>query len=170
MLILRNMDGPLFQMFWKQNLFSKYLKQYPWCCHARILKTGLFKIFEKQVMFLKVSIIIFSNNHHLIRDANYHRTKMLADVRLVSSFGSILRIPHPSISSNAYTSRFRSIFENSLNCKQIIGTHRRSTSHAARSSPMPYTEKKQTNRQSDSPVTHINIFCEYIYFLANSAL
>ena len=38
---------------------------------------------------------------------------------------------------NVDTSRFWVIFENSQNCRQIIGTHRRSIFHAPKFSQMP---------------------------------
>ena len=41
------------------------------------------------------------------------------------------------------TSRFWAIFENSQNCKQIIGVSRRSIFHAPKSSQMPYSATNQ---------------------------
>ena len=50
---------------------------------------------------------------------------------------------NPAAAKNIDTSRFWVIFENSQKCRQIIGAHRRSIFHAAKSSQMPYTAKIQ---------------------------
>ena len=50
---------------------------------------------------------------------------------------------NPAAEKNVDTSRFWVISENSKQCRQIIGTSRRSIFHAPESSQMPYTAKIQ---------------------------